>query len=346
MTDKDKNRRPTIYDVALEAKVSPATVSSVINKSRFVSEDKKKKVNKAISKLNYRINPIARGLRKKSLRTVGIVVPDIAEVFYSQVIAGMEEEARKRNYTLVLCCTFYNKEEEEKQTDILLNQSVDGIIFFSGSDNCEIIDKVKNNGTPIVLTDRQIEDDEISSVLIDNKLAMENIVDYLIRLGHKKIAYITMNFNNQTTVKERYMGYCESLRKHGISIDENLIMIDNEVRFDAMKRTYSIVDNFLKMGYPATAFIAIADFMALGAMKAIEDNGHEVPKDISVVGFNSDSICEYLSPPLTSVKQPKKTMGKTAMSLLIDKIEGKKIKNKKIVLPVEIIERGSVIEIS
>lgn len=345
MESKNKKNRLTIIDVAREAGVSVSTVSSVINKSRFVAEEKEIKVRETISKLNYKINPIARGLRKKSLRAVGVVVPDISEVFYSQVIAGMEEVARKRNYTLILCCTFYNTEEENRQIDILLNQSVDGIIFFSGSDNSKIIKKVKEYGTPFVLTDREINIKSIPAVLIDNKSAMENVVDYLVKRGHRRIAYITMQYNNQTTVKNRYLGYCNGLKRHGIELDEKLILLDDEILFNPMKSAYNLVDNLLKEGPIPTAFIVIADFLAIGAMKAIRNNGFQIPQDISIIGFNNESICDYMYPPLTSVKQPKKLMGNTAMNLLLDSIEGIRIANKKILLPVEIIERDSVIKI-
>ena len=337
MTEKNYS----IKDVAKEANVSISTVSYVINDTRFVSKERKKRVLKAIKKLHYVPNKIARGLRIKSLKAVGVLVPDIANPFFAQVIRGMEEIARKRGFTLILGCTSYDLEEEEHQIKLLVNQFIDGLIFFCGYDSFEHIKKVYNNNIPVVVVDREIGHKEIPSVLVNNALAMESAVDYLVKLGHREIGYISFSFDNQTTVRKRYEGYCNGLSKNNIPFNPDISIINDSIRLNETIGTYNIIKKLLKRKEVPTSFVTLADGVAIGLIQSLKELGYKIPNDISVVGFNNEVISRFSDPPLTTVKQPKKLMGKTAMSLLIDIIEGKEIKNKNIVLPTEVIVRGS-----
>jgi len=337
-----KLKNSSIKDIAREAGVAISTVSNVMNKKRFVKKKTRDKVLKAIKKLNYRPNIIARGLRTKSTRAIGVIVPDIGNPFFSQVIKGMEEIAVKRQYTLILGCTFYSKYEEERQMNILLDQFIDGLIFFCGYNEYEHIKRINDQNIPVVLVDREIDDHKIPSVLIDNKLAMEAAVEYLCKFGHKKIGYITFSFKNQTTVKNRYIGYCNGLKKNNISYYPEFVLIDESIRLEETKGTYNIIKRFLKRKVLPTAFIVSADIFAYGLIKALKEEGYNIPGDISIIGFDNIVFSEFVDPPLTTVKQPKKEMGLTAMNLLLDIVEEKKVRNKNITLPTKIIERGSV----
>ncbi len=339
---KKKIKRSSIKDVAKEAGVSISTVSSVINKNKFVSEGREKRVLAAIKKLKYKPNIIARGLRTKSTRAVGVILPDIAQPFFAQVIRGMEETARKRNYTLILGCSFYDIGEEERQINILMNQFVDGIIFFCGYDSHDHIRMVHDYGIPVVVTDREIGNTQIPSVLIDNAHAMEKVIDYLAGFGHREIGYLSFSIDNQTTARRRYEGYLSGLKKNGIKFKPERVVIDDSIRLNEFEGTYNVVKELLKEKSMPTAFAALADYLSIGLIKALREMGYRIPEDISVVGFNNEIVCQFSEPPLTSVKQPKKLMGKAAMNLLLDMVEGKKIEEKNIVLPTEIIERGSV----
>jgi LacI family transcriptional regulator len=339
---RKKIKRPSIKDVAKEADVSISTVSSVINKNKFVSEERESRVLSAIKKLKYRTNTIARGLRTKSTQAVGVILPDIAQPFFAQVIRGMEEAARLRNYTLILGCSFYDIVEEERQMNILMNQFVDGIIFFCGFDSHDHIRMVHDYGIPVVVTDREIGNKQIPSVLIDNTLAMEKVIDYLASFGHEKIGYLSFNIDNQTTVRKRYEGYLSGLKKNGLEFNQEQVIIDDSIRLNEFRRTYDVVTELLKKKSMPTAFATLADFLALGLVKALKEMDYSIPEDISVIGFNNEIVGQFSEPPLASVKQPKKLMGKTTMDLLLDMVEGKKIEEKNIILPTKIIERGSV----
>lgn len=339
---KNKFKSPSIKDIAKEAGVVISTVSNVINKTRFVKPETRNKVLKAIKKLNYRPNIIARGLRTKSTRAIGVIVPDISSPFFSQVIRGMEEVARNRGYTLILGCTFYDVEEEERQMNVLIDQFIDGLIFFCGFNNYDHIKKINERKVPVVVIDREVNDPKIPSVLINNALAMEMAVDYLCSFGHKEIGYLTFSFKEQGTVRKRYTGYCNGLKKNKIQYNPKFVIIDESIRLREIEGTYTVVKKFLEKGYVPTAFITIADFLAYGLIKALKEEGYKIPSDISVVGFDNIVFSNFVDPPLTTVKQPKKLMGSKAMSLLLDIVEGKKIKNKNIVLPTQIVERESV----
>ncbi len=339
---KNKNKKSSIKDIANASGVSISTVSHVINKSKFVSEPTTLKVLRAVKKLDYRPNTIARSLRTKKTRTIGVLLPDISQPFFAQVVRGMEQVATERKYTLVLGCTFYDLEEEKKQINSLLDQSIDGLIFFCGYDSYGHIKDAYNNQVSVVVVDRELTDKSIPSVLIDNKLAMQNAVEYLIEKGHRDIGYITFPFANQTTVRKRYEGYLKALQENGIKINPDYVIIDDSLRLNELKATYDIMKEKIENNTVPTAYAVLADFLAIGLMKALKDLDYRIPQDISVIGFNNESICDFSEPPLTTVKQPKKLMGLTAMNLLLDIIEDKPIEKYNIILPTTIAERCSV----
>jgi LacI family transcriptional regulator len=348
---KRSKKKTSIKDIARDAGVAISTVSHVINKTKYVTRETEESVNEAIKKLDYRPDIIARGLRTKSTRTIGVLLPDISQPFYAQVVKGIEEAARIRNYTLIMGCTFYDIEEEERQMNSMLDQSIDGFMFFCGYDTYEHIKRIYDLNVPVVVLDRELADSEIPSVLIDNMLAMEKAVQYLYDIGHRQIGYITFPHENQTTIRKRYEGYCKALKKNNLPYNPDFVIIDGQLRLDELKGTYVAVKKKIERqkierqkthaAIMPTAIATLGDFLALGAMKALKEAGYRIPEDISVMGFNNEIICAFSDPALTTIKQPKKSMGQTAANLLLDIIEGKKIEKKNIVLETEIIERSS-----
>lgn len=337
-----KQFNTSIKDIAHEAGVAISTVSNVINKSRFVSSDTKEKVLKAIEKIGYRPNIIARGLRIHSTRTVAVIVPDIGSSFFSQVINGIEEVARKRNYTMILGCTSFDFAEEERITNVMIDSFIDGFIFFSGFDNYELIKKIYDHNIPVVALDKDFGETDIPTVVIDNFEAAKSCVDYLYNLGHKKIGYVSFTYEKQTTVRKRFEGYLAGLKKNNLKFDPDLVLMSQEMRRHETVSTYETARNFLKKGNIPTAFLTVADMFAFGLLRALKDEGFKVPSDVSVMGFDNILFSQYTDPLLTTLKQPKRLMGNIAMDLLLDIIEGKIIKEKKIIIPTSIVERDSV----
>ena len=337
-----KQFNTSIKDIAHESGVAISTVSNVINNSRFVSPQTKEKVLSAIEKIGYRPNIIARGLRIHSTRTVAVIVPDISSSFFSQVINGIEEIARKRNYTMILGCTSFDYNEEERITNIMVDSFIDGLIFFSGFDNYEFIKKIYDKNIPVVALDKDFGETDIPTVVIDNFEASKSCVDYLYNLGHEKIGYISFTYEKQTTVKKRFEGYLAGLKKHNLKFDPDLVLMSQEMRLHETVSTYETARNFLKKGNIPTAFLTVADMFAFGLLRALKDEGFKVPSDVSVMGFDNILFSQYSDPLLTTLKQPKKLMGNIAMDLLLDIIEGREIREKKIIIPTTIIERESV----
>lgn len=337
------NRKIVIKDIAKRAGVAISTVSFVINKSKPVKKDTKEKVLKAIKELNYTPSSYARGLRTKKTNTVGVIIPDISTPYFSHVTRGMEEASRKRGYTTILGCTFFKSKEEEQQIDSLINHFVDGIILLSGVDNKKLVEKIYNKNIPLVLTDRISNNPEIPSVLIDDFAAMENVVDYLYGLGHRKIGYITIPFKNISVVKNRFLGYKSGLEKNRIHYEEKFVLIDNNVKPGNLFITEEGFNEILSREDLPTVYIVFSDTNALLLIKRLKMKGLRVPMDISIFGYGNLFFSELYDPTLTTIKTPKKKMGSISMDLLLDMIEGKSIKNSRIILPTEIIERESVI---
>ncbi len=339
---KRRENKTSIKDIAREAGVAISTVSYVLNSSKFVTEETKSKVLAAIAKLDYKPNIIARSLRTKSTKAIGVIVPDITNPYFAQVIKGMEETARKRDYSLILGCTFYNKKEEELQMDTMMDKFVDGLIFFCGYDAPDHILRVYEKHVPVIAVDRVIEDERIPSVLIDNAAGMEKAVDYLCSLGHREIGYLTFGFESQKTVNQRYNGYLRSLRKNGIPVNPDFIIINENTRLNETEGTYEIVKKTFAGKKPPSAFAVLADAFAFGLIKALKELGYRVPQDVSVMGFGDDHLAGFMEPALSSLGMPKAGMGEAGMNLLLNIIEGKEIEEKRVILPTELILRESV----
>jgi LacI family transcriptional regulator len=336
------NKKTSIKDIAIEAGVAISTVSFVINGKDVVAEKTKKKVLKAIKKLDYRTNIIARSLRTKSTKAIGVIVPDIATPYTSQIVKGMEDFSRKMGYTLILGCSYYSKEEEEKQVNIFIDKLIDGIIFFSGYDNYDFVKKISMTGIPMVAVDRDFENNEFYSVTIDNEAGTKKAVDYLYKKGHRHIGYVTFSSQEQTVVKKRLKGYMKGLQQNDLPYRKDYILEDDGTRLDEIEYTYKIFKDYLRKNKNVTAILTLSDYHAFGAMKAIKEMGLKIPQDISIVGYDNILFSNFVDPPLTTIKQPKKILGKTGTELLFKLIEGKKVENKHIILETELIERDSV----
>ncbi|HEY5501289.1 MAG TPA: LacI family DNA-binding transcriptional regulator [Candidatus Humimicrobiaceae bacterium] len=343
---KKKYEATSIKDVAKEAGVSIATVSNALNNSRYVKEETKKRINEIAKRLNYTPNIIARGLKIKSTNTVAIIVPDIANQFFAQVIRGVEEIARLRNYNVLLVCTYYDVLEEKTSIENLKKQFIDGFIFISGYNSFDHIRELNDNNFPVVVADRELEDIKVPSVLIDNFCAMKEVINYLYDLGHRKIGYISYLYNNQTTVRKRFEGYCDGLKENKLDYDPDMVVLSETLRLNELEGSREVVRKILKSKSIPSVIMTASDLIAVGVIKALTELKVNIPEGMSVVGYDNILMSQYTSPLLTTVKQPKKKMGAAAMNLLLDIIEGKKIKSRNIILPTKLIKRQSVAKLA
>lgn len=307
----------TIADVAKEAGVSVATVSRVLNKNGPVSPAALEKVNIAISKLNYQPNVWGRRLRRKESRMLLIFVPFISNPFYASIVSGIEDEARSHKYQTMLCITNGDKNREREFIELLFDGQADGAISLCTDKDDVGISEVAEK-VPIVQCCEFCKNAKISHVSIDNFAAAEAVVRYLHSLGHEKIGFIG-SVNHFISSEERQKGFEYGMKKAGLSIrKEFMAFADRDYSFQS---GITAAKQILCQADRPTALFCISDVLAMGAIRAAEGLGILVSKELSVVGFDDVEYATMLNPMLTTVSQPRYSMGKMSAEMLIRQIE-------------------------
>jgi LacI family transcriptional regulator len=330
----------TIIDIAKKAGVSVATVSHVLNKSRFVSDKLQDRVNRAIEELDYHPNMMAGSLRSRRTRTIGLIVPDNSNPLFASLSMLIEQVSSGYGYNVMLCNSAYELEGEMTCLKVLRSKSIDGIIIIPVATTPDYFNQLVDNGTPVIILHHIIPGYKSGSVLVDNFKGTYDTTAYLVGLGHRNIGYIDRP-SGLTHSMERLKGYKQALKDNGIKIDENIIITSKGFGF---REGTEATEELLKKGLHFTALMTFNDIIAVGAMKAITDYGYKVPDNISVVGFDDIDLSSYLNPQLTTVHFPKKKMAEEAVKLLLKKINNpEKIRdNEKKVLPLTLVVRNSV----
>lgn len=327
----------TIKDVAKKANVSISTVSRVINTSKPVSEDIKKRVFEVIEELGYSPNPVARNLVMKKSKLIGVMVPDISSTYIGELINAIEEIAKTYGYDIILCNSYGELKQELRYFDLFKSKQVEGIIFITQKINEIHKDIIKALQLPIVMINRDGTELDVLSVSVDQKKTVLDMTNYLITLGHKDIVLIRSGDDSESFGRDQLLGYQQALAENNVTFNPENIY---EGYFE-LEEAYKIVDVMLKGNQIPTAIFATSDDMAVGAINAIVDNGKKVPDDISVVGSYDSRISRIYRPKLTTIKYPIYDMGAIAVRLIIKKINGQEPKDKLITMPYEIIIRDS-----
>ncbi len=326
----------SIKDVAREAGVSIATVSRVLNDVDVVNEETKKKVQDAIKKLGYRPNIVARSLKTQKSRTIGIIIPDISNQFYPEIVRGAEDVANIYNYNIMLCNTDLDPEKEMEYLRVLKEKMVDGVIYMSNSLEPEIIELVKSLELPVTLVETTDRENTFPSVTIDNVKAAFEATEYLIKKGNKKVAYIGTYEDSVNAAAYRFSGYKEALSKNNMEFDKSLCFFGGLKAHDGHEGMNSI----LKNGDIDAVFCA-SDEIAMGAINALRESGKKIPEEVDVIGFDDIYSASIFYPKLTTVVQPMYDMGSVGMRMLIKVINGAELVQHHFVLPHQIVERDS-----
>ncbi len=327
----------TIKDVAKKANVSISTVSRVINTSKPVSEDIKKRVFEVIEELGYSPNPVARNLVMKKSKLIGVMVPDISSTYIGELLNAIEEIAKTYGYDIILCNSYGELKQELRYFDLFKSKQVEGIIFMTQKINEIHKDIIKALQLPIVMINRDGTELDVLSVSVDQKKTVLDMTNYLITLGHKDIVLIRSGDDSESFGRDQLLGYQQALQENNVNFNPENVY---EGYFE-LEEAYKIVDVMLKGNQLPTAIFATSDDMAVGAINAIVDNGKKVPEDISVVGSYDSRISRIYRPKLTTIKYPIYDMGAIAVRLIIKKINGQEPKDKLINMPYEIIIRDS-----
>lgn len=327
---------PTIRDVAELAGVHPSTVSRVINDDSRISEKTKNKVFLIIKKLGYTPNAIARGLKTKRTYTLGMLIPDITNPFFAEIARGVEDAANANGFNIILCNTDDKLKKERIYLEILKGKRVDGLILGTAHIKDKSIIELEKKKFPYILLSRNIEGLDKNCVIVDDVAGGIMVTEYLIKLGHRRIAHIT----GPPTVRaanNRLEGYKFALEKHQIEYHEELVK-EGDFR---IKGGYQVMKRFLKLAEPPTAIFAANDLLALGAMQAIQREKYHIPEDFCIIGFDDIRLASFVYPPLTTIRQPMLEMGALAVKMLLKIIEEGEFNQRKIVLKSKLIIRES-----
>ncbi|MGY3572665.1 LacI family DNA-binding transcriptional regulator [Vibrio sp. SCSIO 43135] len=326
----------TIKHVSEHAGVSQATVSRVINGTSRVSHDKKLKVEKAIKELGYRPNSIAQALASSRTGSVGIVVPELGGPFFSGILHCIEENLRRFGYHAVVTAGSNTEQGQRESVEFLLGRRVDALILHTQHLSDDYLIALEEQGVPVVLVNRFIPEMALSCIDIDNEVGGKLATQYLLQMGHTKIACITGPLD-KSDARGRLQGYRRALEEAGLEYDEALVSeagFTEETGVSAMKK-------LLKRECEFTAVFASNDHMAFGAFEVLKSEGISVPQDISLIGFDNILFARYLTPGLTTINFPIELMSTEAVQLTIQKLN----KNKRDVnfkLSPSLVVRNSV----
>ena len=333
----------TIKDIAKALGLSTSTVSRALRDSYEISPETKKLVLEYAVKINYHPNPIALSLKERRSRSIGVIVCEIANSFFSQVINGIESIAYKNGYNVIIAQSRESLERELINLQYLTSRSVDGLILSVSTETKDFsfLRELHDRGMPIVFFDRIVDEIETHKVIVDNFKGAYDATSHLISCGYKRIAAVN-NASVLSIAKERLAGYKAELSDHGIEPYESLIkfclhggMIVEEVE--------QVITELFDQPAPPDAIFATADKLTTGCLRNLKARGLSVPDDIGLVGFSNTDLTELLDPPLSVIRQPAFEMGEIAISLLLQLIESKRPVTdfETRVLPTELLLRNS-----
>ena len=305
----------TIKDVAKAARVSVATVSAVVNGTKYVSEALANRVRNTIERTGYHPHGIARSLKSGSTQTIGLIITDITNPFFTAVARSIEDAAHAAGYTVMLCNTDEDITKETAYLRIMRSRYVDGLILATAGDAKAYRSFQAGLPTPVVLLDRVIRGLALDAVVVDNASATRRAIEHLIGLGHRRVALIT-GLPHLSTSRERLRGYVEALRANGIEPTADYVVQGNF----RVREAYVATKILLGRSTRPTAIFASNNLMAIGLLKAARDLGLRCPEDLSVASFDDFEEASLFSPGLTTVAQPTEAIGRKAVELLLRRI--------------------------
>ena len=329
----------TIKDVAKMAGVSISTVSRVINDSKPVSPEVRKKVLDIIEEIGYKPNEVARTLVTKKSFLIGVIVTDIGNSYIAQMVRGIEEVGKMYNYDILLCSSYGDKETELKFIQLFNRKQVEGIILISEIFNEEVKKQFESYDIPFVYLNRYYSMEEFPTVSINDYDASYEMTNYLISLGHKNIIYVTAyNDEENSLEKLKIAGYKKA-------VDE----FEQGDEIFCYSKGYNIEDGYeigkdilnIRENYDATAIFCSHDELAIGLMNYFIDNNVRVPEDISIAGYGDIKIASILRPRLTTIKEPYYDIGAVAIRRIVKELKDESVDEGRINLPFQIKKRES-----
>jgi DNA-binding LacI/PurR family transcriptional regulator len=323
--------RVTIRDVAKKARVSPTTVSHVLNgKHDRMRADTCARVVRAVEELGYTTNQMARGLKTGFMPTIGLIVPSVANPFWGEFARCVEHAAMARNCQVLLCNGERDPQREQRYAESMLARGIRGVILGSSPLSLKHLVGLTNRGLQVVAFDRLVQGEEgldLDSVRVDNTRGSHLAIEHLLQLGHRRIGFVSGPINSANR-SDRLEAYRSTLRAAGIEPDPGLVWMENvDPGGDEEATEIGRAAAFALLRQPdrPTAFFAINDMTAIGIYAGVRELGLRIPEDISVVGFDDIHLCKVVNPPLSTVRQPLDELMRSAVELLLGRVEGKNL---------------------
>lgn len=329
----DTPRRPTIIDVAARAGVSKSMVSLVLRGANVVSEEKKRLVMQAAAELGYRPNAVARSLARRKTNLFGIVLSDLHNPFFTEVIDGIEAEAEKQGYRTIISTASRFATAERRALDTLLELRADALILASPMLEIDDITAASLE-VPVVLVARPSSVDTVDSVTNDDAGGTRLVVQHLTELGHRRIAHI--DGGGGAGAAERRASFVRVMEEHGLG--EHVRVVPGGYTEDGGRAGVAAL---LESGERPTAIFVANDLAAVGALSALAERGIRVPQDMSIVGYDNTALAALRHIDLTTVDQPRPVMGRTAVTLVLERLRGKRTEGRHITIPPQLVVRAT-----
>jgi LacI family transcriptional regulator, repressor for deo operon, udp, cdd, tsx, nupC, and nupG len=333
---KPTARRHTMADIAKRAGVSTATVSRALTRPEQVNLETRLAIKKIANELKFQPNLLGRQLRVGAAKTLLILVQDLSNSFFSELIKGAQAAALAHHYSIIVGDTDYYENQEKLFVDLFLGGRVDGLILSIGHLPTGLTAELATS-SPVVLVSEGIPGLDLPSVIADNSRWAQVAVEYLITRGHHRIAHIAGR-SSYYTARERSSGYRRALKAADLLLDP-VLEIESDFTFAS---GYKAATHLLSLPSRPTAIFCASDELALGAVRAAQDAGLSVPEHVSIVGFDDSILAQMASPSLTTIRQPRREIGAAAVQLAIDMIDHEPQEQRHIQLDCALIERGSV----
>ncbi|RLM26668.1 DNA-binding transcriptional regulator CytR [Brenneria alni] len=336
MEQKKEVSTATMKDVADKAGVSTATVSRALMNPEKVSTTTRKKVEQAVIAVGYSPHSLARNLKRNESRTILTIVPDICDPYFSEIFRGIEETAAEHGYLVLIGDCAHQRQKEKTFVDLIITKQIDGMLLLGSDLPFEAGKEEQRNLPPMVMANEFSPELALPTVHIDNLTASFEAVHYLHQLGHQRIACIA-GPEHMYLSQYRLQGYIQALRRCGIIIDNQYI-----IRGDFSYQTgVNGLIALMKHPQPPSAIFCHNDIIALGVLSQAKKMRLDIPRDISVVGFDDIEHAQYCSPPLTTVAQPRYQIGREAMLLLLEQLHGHTVHSGSRLLASELVIRES-----
>ena len=336
MKAKKQETAATMKDVALKAKVSTATVSRALMNPDKVSQATRNRVEKAAREVGYLPQPMGRNVKRNESRTILVIVPDICDPFFSEIIRGIEVTAANHGYLVLIGDCAHQNQQEKTFIDLIITKQIDGMLLLGSRLPFDASIEEQRNLPPMVMANEFAPELELPTVHIDNLTAAFDAVNDLYEQGHKRIGCIA-GPEEMPLCHYRLQGYVQALRRCGIMVDPQYIA-RGDFTFEAGSKA---MQQLLDLPQPPTAVFCHSDVMALGALSQAKRQGLKVPEDLSIIGFDNIDLTQFCDPPLTTIAQPRYEIGREAMLLLLDQMQGQHVGSGSRLMDCELIIRGS-----